>query len=108
IYQPPKGDQEMIVTFDCQRGAGERLHETNYNKGREVLDLLFKGQPYPTLPEQKACKGQRVLLNTMLTRTFNLKGLPAIWRVDGLAQAGTPPDLLAFLNERRPSDDAEK
>ncbi|WP_460882072.1 hypothetical protein, partial [Pseudaeromonas pectinilytica] len=25
IYQPPKGDQEMIVTFDCQRGAGERL-----------------------------------------------------------------------------------
>ncbi|WP_429104373.1 VPA1267 family protein, partial [Aeromonas allosaccharophila] len=25
IYQPPKVDQEMIVIFDCQRGAGERL-----------------------------------------------------------------------------------
>ena len=104
IMITPISGQESILTalnLWC-------TYETNYNKGREVLDLLFKGQPYPTLPEQKACKGQRVLLNTMLTRTFNLKGLPAIWRVDGLAQAGTPPDLLANLNERRPIDDAEK
>ncbi|MNH44048.1 hypothetical protein D3C79_1060980 [compost metagenome] len=67
--------------------------------------MLMKGPPYPDQPQQKECKGQRVLLNTMLTRTFNLKALPAIWRVDGLAQAGIPADLLAFLNERRPTED---
>jgi hypothetical protein len=26
IHQPPKGDQETIVTFGCQWGTGERLH----------------------------------------------------------------------------------
>ena len=81
-------------------------YEVDYDKGREVVELLMKGKPYPELPEQPTCKGQRVLLNTMLTRTFNLKGVPAIWRVDGLAQPGIPNDLLAFLNERRPSDES--
>ena len=71
---------EIMITPDLWAGVHSDCAQSvvylrnQLQQGPEVLDLLFKGQPYPTLPEQKACKGQRVLLNTMLTRTFNLKG----------------------------------
>lgn len=100
MITPVAGNQSIITALNLWC-----TYEVNYDKGREVIDLLMKGAPYPVQPEQKQCKGQRVLLNTMLTRTFNLRALPAIWRVDGLAQAGIPTDLLAFLNERRPTED---
>lgn len=80
-------------------------YELDYNKGRHIVDLLIKGAPYPVEPEQKQCKGQRVLVNTMLVRTFNLEGLPAIWRADGYSELGIPKDLKSFLNERRKTEE---
>ena len=76
-------------------------YEKNYSLGRQILADLIKGPPYQKYPEQADCKGQRLMLNTMLTRTLNLEGLPAFWRADGFAKAGVPDDIIGFLKSRR-------
>ena len=76
-------------------------YEKNYNLGRQVLGDLMKGPPYQQYPQNPDCKGQRLMLNAMLTRTLDLKGVPAFWRADGFAKAGVPKDILGFLQSRR-------
>lgn len=83
-------------------------YEKNYNLGRQILGDLMKGPPYPDYPVNEACKGQRVMLNTMLIRTLGLEGVPAFWRADGFAKAGVPKDMLGFLNSRRGKELAAK
>lgn len=103
IMITPIAGKESIVTGLNMWCA----YEKNYNLGRQILGDLMKGPPYQQYPQNPDCKGQRLMLNTMLTRTLDVKGVPAFWRADGFAKAGVPKDILAFLKSRRTKELAE-
>lgn len=105
--QKDKLHVELLITpITGQKAITQGLamwcaYEKDYNMGRQIVADLIKGPPYPKYEENPGCNGQRVILNSMLTRVLNMPGLPAIWRVDGFAQAGIPDNLLTFLTTRR-------
>lgn len=103
IMITPIAGKESIVTGLNMWCA----YEKNYSLGRQILGDLMKGPPYQQYPQNPDCKGQRLMLNAMITRTLDLKGVPAFWRADGFAKAGVPKDILAFLKSRRTKELAE-
>lgn len=80
-------------------------YEKDTSRAREIIAQLQKGSGYVQYPKNDNCKGNRVLLNSMITRILNVPGLPAFWREDGRAVAGIPDDIETWLKERRNSPD---
>ena len=102
---------EILITPVSSKAAIRRglelwcRYETDTDQANQVLsDLVHppkepKATPNPM--DNKACHGNRVLLNSMLTSVLAAPGMPYLWRADGKTFAGIPKDIKAFLKEKR-------
>lgn len=101
---------EILITPITSQNAVRRgldlwcAYEQNTEMSNEVLTALVN----PEQPVKKAstaftdkCHGNRVVLNSILTRVLGAKGYPFMWRIDGANVTGIPKDLMQFLNGKR-------
>lgn len=101
---------EILITPVSDKKAIKRglalwcRYEADTSTANQVLEDLAnppKEEPKTTPAPSKDCHGNRVLLNSMLTRVLATPGLPLFWRADGATFAGIPKDIKKFLNDKR-------
>ena len=101
---------EILITPITGQDAVRRgldlwcAYEQNTELGNEVLSALAnpdKSMKKSATAFTDKCHGNRVVLNSILTRVLGAKGYPFMWRVDGGNVAGIPKNLLQFLNGKR-------